>query len=64
MELQRLPGTEEVKLAALGLLRLQVTFKLDTVQLTEGNLAGPGLALQSFHRYPMNGSKNKTSFRA
>ena len=52
---------DEVKKAGLRLLRLQVTYRLDTFQLSEGILSGPKMNLQSiqYQSYPMNGINTK-----
>jgi hypothetical protein len=48
---------DEIYRAALNLLRLQVTYRLDTVHLAKGNLSnGANLYLPSHHQYSMNGT--------
>ena len=55
-QLQKLANRDEIYRAALNLLRLQVTYRLDTLHLAKGNVSnGANLYLPSQHQYPMNG---------
>ena len=55
-QLQKLANRDEIYRAALNLLRLQVTYRLDTLLLAKGNVSnGANLYLPSHHQYLMNG---------